>query len=98
MSKEFAIVIKKETLKKFAEIYNRLFPDETIPFNSIIFLNDDDGFKELSDTYDGYTKEDINEELYDINDDFINICYPEGIVSFNLADIVDEWYTNTFEI
>lgn len=82
---------------KLKEVYNTLFPQGTIPDNSIVYMNDISGFKQLAKDHDVSIEDIINEtsdELYSKNDIYMNYCYPEGIVSFNEDSLVESMHTD----
>ena len=89
--------ITEKDLYNLVKIYNLTFPEGTIPYNSIIYRNNEKGMAELISDHPNYSCEDIAPGMYSENDTFINICYAEGIVSFNLEDLIDCWIENLEE-
>ena len=86
----------KDTKRKFMEIYNMLFPEGTIPFNSRIYMNDEEGLTQLIKDHDGYSlPEDFVAEMYNAEDDYVNLCYPEGVTSFSIDALIDALYEDT---
>lgn len=82
--------------KQLAELYNHYFPNGT-PFNSIIYVNDEEGINDAIEEQD-ITQGDFDaafeEEYYSPNDDYFCVNDHDGVTSFTVETLIEEWHTN----
>lgn len=82
--------------KQLAELYNHYYPFGTT-FNSIIYVNDEEGINAAIEEQD-ITQSDfdaaLDEEYYSPNDDYFCINVNDGVTSFSVETLIEEWNTN----
>lgn len=84
------------TKTQLAELYNHYFP-EGIPSNSIIYVNDEEGIKAAIEEQD-ITQRDfdvaLEEGFYYSDDDYFCVNEHDGVTSFTMETLIEEWHTN----